>query len=363
MEIKKLKLTNFRNYNSLTVEFSPFINFISGDNGEGKTNILEAISILSLGKSFVTSQEINCIKIQEEYAYIEAEINSDKVKKINFVISPLGKKVTLNGKEIKRISELSSKCLTVTFSPKDVRIFKDSPLERRKFINLSLSMLSKTYMNLLKQYNEFIKKRNLLLKQEIDWLYILTLDEQIAPLSYEIVKIRTEFMKNLEMKVKQIYKYFALDESEISLYYKTFIPFESEKKEYVKKFLEIIKQNYESDLKRKSSSKGIHYDDFTFLLNGNDISIIGSQGQNRIASLALKLGLASLVENISNDKPILLLDDVLSELDDYHQQKLVEILKNLGQIFISGNEVNKTFENCVEYKVSNHEVRRITKNG
>ena len=122
------------------------MNFISGDNGEGKTNILEAISILSLGKSFVTSQEINCIKIQEEYAYIEAEINSDKVKKINFVISPLGKKVTLNGKEIKRISELSSKCLTVTFSPKDVRIFKDSPLERRKFINLSLSMLSLIFL-------------------------------------------------------------------------------------------------------------------------------------------------------------------------------------------------------------------------
>lgn len=358
MIIKKLELFTFRSYEYLNIDFDEKINFLTGINGAGKTNILEAISLLSFGKSFVTSQENNCIAFNHEFAKIVSEIESNKVNKMSIVISNEGKKITINNQDIKKISSMATKILTVTFAPKDVRIFKDSPSERRKFVDISLSMLSLSYFSNLSLYKELLKRRNLLLKQEFDLIHLQAIDEQIIPISYEIIKTRKYFIKKLNEKLKEIYNYFKMNEK-VKIEYVSFIDFEEEKQKFIEKMNLLLKDNYEADIKRKSSTIGIHRDDIVFLLSGNNIAIAGSQGQNRIASLAIKLALAKIIEEYAKEKPVLLLDDVLSELDENFQSKLGELLLTMGQVFITGTEIPKTIKNFTEYIVSNHTLRRM----
>ncbi len=358
MIIKNLKLFTFRSYEYLDVDFDSKINFLTGINGAGKTNVLEAISLLSFGKSFVTSQENNCIAFNHEFAKINANVEANKVNRMSIVISNEGKKISINDQDIKKISSMATKILTVTFAPKDVRIFKDSPSERRKFIDVSLSMLSLSYISNLSLYKELLKRRNLLLKQEFDLIHIEAIDTQIIPISYEIIKARKIFINEINKKIKEIYDYFEMND-EVKMEYISFMEFEEDKQSFIKKMNLLLKDNYEADIKRKSSTIGIHHDDIVFMLNGNNIAIAGSQGQNRIASLVIKLALARIIEEYVKEKPVLLLDDVLSELDENFQSKLGNLLSNMGQVFITGTEVPKTIKDCTEYIVSNHTLRRM----
>lgn len=358
MKINRLKLTSFRSYDYLDVEFKPNINFLVGENGAGKTNVLEAISLLTLGKSFVTSNEYNVITLGSKYAQIDADVEAEKVKSISMILSNEGKKININQKEIKKISEMAKKIITINFSPRDVRIFKDSPVERRKFIDSSLSMLSKTYISYLSMFNKLLKRRNLLLKDDIDMIQLEVIDHQLANISYEISKTRNEFIKRLNLKIKQIYQYFFLLGDEVDLKYITLIPVQDDKDKYVESYLNILKENFEIDKKRKSSTKGIHLDDMVFILKKNNIAKIGSQGQNRIASLILKLSLQEMIKEVIDEEPILLLDDALSELDDNFQNKLIDLLQGKEQVFITGTEVPNYLKKYNKYVVSNHELRR-----
>lgn len=359
MLIEKLELTNFRSYEELDICFDDGINFLTGNNGEGKTNVLEAISLLSLGKSFVTSQENNCIKYDNEFAVIKSRVSAKRIKEVEIILSLKGKIVLMNGKKIKKMSEMADNLLIVTFSPKDVRLFKDLPNERRKIINTSLAMLSKTYISLLKQYNELMKRRNDLLKQDVDCVYLEVLDKQIALASYSIVKTRVNFIKRLNQKIKDIYLSLGVDSELVELKYKTIIPYEENKEDYIFRLQNLLKNNYEQDIKRKTTTKGIHHDDLVLEIGKKDISVVGSQGQNRIAVLVLKLALAKLLNELSGENPILLLDDAMSELDTHFQKKLENLLIDMGQVFITGNEVPKVMTKYREYVVSNREIRRI----
>ena len=358
MFIEKLTLTNFRCYESLSLDFSQGINFFTGLNGEGKTNIIEAISLLALGKSFVTSDEKECIEIFKDYTKVESIIDRGYPLRIEMIISQEGKKVSLNGKELNKLSEMSGNVYIVTFAPTDVNFYKGSTVNRRKFIDVSLSMLSPAYLSCISLFRRLLKDRNALLKQEVDFTLLKVIDEQIAPLEYEIVKMRTKFIKELNVSLKKVYEKLGIDTGIMNLEYLSVIPFVEDKKEFISKIIFQMKDDYANDIKRKSTTRGIHHEDIKFIFRGTDIALTGSQGQNRIASLALKIALANLIKEKYKEEPILLLDDVLSELDSTHQEALGNLLKDYKQVFLTGTEVPLNIKVDAEFVVSNHSVRR-----
>lgn len=358
MYIKSLKLTNFRSYENLDVEFSKGINFFKGLNGEGKTNVLEAISLLSLGKSFVTSEEKECIRIPKDYTKINSIIEKNISMDFDITISNVGKRISINKKELKRLSEMAGKVYIVTFSPEDVTFYKGSTLKRRKFIDTSLSMLSPAYLSCLTLFKKLIKDRNSLLKQDVDFTLLKVIDEQIAPLEYEIMKMRTKFINELNKSIKKIYEKMNISLDGINLSYLSVVPFKENKEECIKDILQQIKDDYPNDVKRKVTTRGIHHEDIEFSYKGTNIALTGSQGQNRIASLVLKIALADLIKEKYKEEPVLLLDDVLSELDELHQNALGNLLKDYTQSFLTGTEIPSTIKVDAEFIVSNHSIRR-----
>lgn len=358
MFIKSLTLKNFRCYENLSLDFSQGINFFTGSNGEGKTNIIEAISLLSLGKSFVTSDEKECIEIFKDYTKIESIIDRGHLLKIEMCISQEGKKVSINNKELNKLSEMAGNVYIVTFAPNDVNFYKGSTANRRKFIDVSLSMLSPAYLSCISLFKKLLKDRNALLKQDIDFTLLKVIDEQLAPLEYEIVKMRTKFIKQLNVSLKRVYEKLNIDAGIMNLEYLSVIPFVEDKKEFVNKLIFQMKDDYANDIKRKSTTRGIHHEDINFIFRGTNIALTGSQGQNRIASLALKVALADLIKEKYKEEPILLLDDVLSELDNNHQEALGNLLKDYKQTFLTGTEVPSNIIVDAEFNVLNHAVRR-----
>ena len=254
---------------------------------------------------------------------------------------------------------MSGKVYIVTFDPNDVYFYKGSSLERRKFIDISLSMLSPAYLSCISLFRKLLKNRNLLLKEnEVNEKLIEVINEQIAPVEYEIVKMRTKFINEMNKSILKIYNKLSIPAEDSKLVYKTEIPYFDEKEKFIKEVIMNFKRDYEVDIKRKSTSRGIHHDDVNFFFRGNNIASTGSQGQNRIASLILKLSLADLIKEKYKEEPILLLDDVLSELDIKHQEKLGILLNEYTQAFITGTEIPNVIKNVNEYEVSNHSMRR-----
>lgn len=361
MFIKLLKLKNFRNYEELNICFDKGINFLSGLNGEGKTNILEAISLLSLGKSFVTSNEKECVRINKEFSKINSIIERKNNLEIEIVISEQGKKILINNNEIKRLSEMSGNVYVITFSPKDVSFYKESAVRRRKFIDSSLSMLSPAYLSCISIYKKLIKERNSLLKQDVDFTLLKVIDEQLAPLEFEIIKMRYKFINELNNSIKKLYEKFNINNTEVNLSYLSTVPYDVNKEKCIKNILQQLEESYSTDLSRKNTSKGIHHEDVEFFYKGTNIALTGSQGQNRIATLILKIALADLIKEKFLEEPILLLDDVLSELDENHQRLLGSVLKDYSQSFITGTEIPATIDVDTEFIVSNHSIRRNEK--
>lgn len=354
MWIKKLQLNDFRNYPSLNISFDEEINFLVGENGVGKTNILEAISILSSGKSFVTSEEKNCIAQGKEFAKLVAIYQQERERSIKIVLSKEGKKIEKEHKEVHKLSQIVGSILTVTFSPKDVRFFIDAPQEKRKFIDYSLSMLEPYYLSLLSQYRELLKNRNALLKNSSDINLFYVVEEQMIPLQKEITLKRRQFIHDLEKEMNDLYKYF--DEEDIKLQYRNMMLDFVDNNNFVSLMKEKYEESRKQDIIRGSTSLGIHKDDMRLIYKGNDIAIHGSRGQNRIASLLLKIALARFFKKRS-ETPILLLDDVFSELDAMHIEKISELLKTY-QVFITGTEVPHQFRQANIYEIKCQKIIR-----
>lgn len=335
MIISKLKLTNFRNYSNCYIEFNKGINNITGINGSGKTNIVEAINYLTLGKSFKTSDDKTLIKFDEEYAKIEIELFKKEKINLKAVISKEGKKISYNDIELKKLSALSGKLITILFTPEDASFFKDSPLSRRKFLDINISNINNDYLKELLLYKNLLKERNALLKQEnVDSVYLSVIENRMVDPQFKIIQHRKKIINDLNKILKNDYKKIDDEEVELKIKYHTFSNddnYESFKENLLNKY----KENFEQDLKRKSTSIGIHHDDIEMYRNGREINLYGSQGQNRIAVLALKISMLDLLKERIHDEPIVILDDVLSELDKEHQTKLIECLKEFEQVFIT----------------------------
>ena len=334
MYIKKVILENFRNYDSLNVEFNPNYNLIYGNNAQGKTNILEAIYLSALGRSFQTNKDQELIKIGNNSAKIEIEFEKkDRSGKIKIEISDK-KTFFINDIKQKKISEIIGKINLVLFYPNNINIIKGSPQDRRKFLDIMISQLKPNYLHLLNRYNQTLNQRNTYLKQikfeNKDKNMLDIWDESLSELSFQIFKYRKNYIEKIQERIKEIHNNITnsgKDNEEIDIIY---ISLANSKENFYKQLI----SNRELDIKRGFTSTGIHRDDFDVLINNEKLNIYGSQGQCRTAVLSLKLSELEIIKEEIGEEPILLLDDFMSELDENRRTNLAKAIKN-NQVFIT----------------------------
>ncbi len=357
MIVKKIELENFRNYKSLDLVLDPGKNILYGNNAQGKTNILEAIYICSTTKSHRSNKDIELIKFDEKESHIKIFLEKkDKEYRIDVHLRKNKTKgIAVNGIPIKRASELFGVFNVIFFAPEDLNIIKNGPSERRKFMDLELCQLDKMYVHNLINYNQVLNQRNKLLK-DINFNPKLeeTLDlwdEQWVLYGKKIIKKREEFIKELSKIIKPIHEDLTNKEETIKIDY--------HKNTEIKNFEKNLKRNRSNDLKYKSTSVGPHRDDILFFNKDINIRTYGSQGQKRTIALSLKLAEIELVKKVIKDTPVLLLDDVLSELDSDRQNHLLERLNNI-QTIITCTGLDEFVENSFNidkiFKVDNAKV-------
>lgn len=327
MYVKKLQLKDFRNFSSASLELSSGINVFEGRNAQGKTNLLEALYMTSVGKSMRTPRDKELIRWETNRAYVRTDVEkrggSESVEVV--LDRSVGKCVSVNSLPLTRLGELMGTVLTVLFSPEEIKIVKESPSERRRFADIALSQLSKSYFYRLNRYNRILSQRNKLLKTARPDLAALEIwDMQLAEAGAGIVKSRRGFLSRLQPMASEVHS-FLTDKSEaLSLSYEGEDGAEiTEIKENLIKSLALSR---ESDLKTGFTHVGPHKDDIGVKANGVDLRTFGSQGQQRTAALSLQLSLLRLMSDFTGDKPVLLLDDVMSELDEVRRKRLLEFI-------------------------------------
>lgn len=351
MKVNKLKLINFRNYDELNISFQEGINLLYGRNASGKTNIVEAISLLSIGKSFRTNDDQLMIKDGCEVGFVGMNFFKRDNQDLKMSISKEGKIITYDGNKLERLSSLSGIFIALTFIPEDVLLFKDSPSVRRRFLDICLSSLYRRYIKELVEYRNVLKLRNALLKNDkVDQLLIKTYDEKMVSNQHLIMQYRGRVLKKLEIKTQKIFNLINNQENQIEIEYINDFDQNLEFDDFKKKVLEQYSLSFNQDLKRKSTSLGIHKDDFKLYLNQKEVSEFASQGQNRLLALSLKLAYGEIVKELTNDDPVIILDDVLSELDQVHQEKLLKCLRKYEQVFITSAK-EENIENIHKYQV------------
>ena len=338
MQIKSLTIKNFRNHQFLSLGFTDSLNIIDGPNAVGKTNIVEAIYYLSLARSFRTVDDNELVKKRQEKAEIEATVIEGEItRKIKVVITKNARLVLINGKPILNRQELFKAVNVILFYPKDVMLFSGPPMDRRSFLDISISKKFPIYLEYLSQYRKVLKERNDLLKVEkIDQTLLEVTTEMLIKISGSIIFYRQMYVKDINDILNKITRALTGKDEKFELKYYPFVPCDEQFEENAKK---AYKRAEESDFKHKQTSIGIHREDISISLNGRDIAAFGSQGENRIAALALKLCPYFLIES-KEQKPIVVLDDVMSELDDSNQQRLIKFLRKFNQVFITGTKLN-----------------------
>ena len=351
MIITSLDLANFRTYNKLNIVFDPGINILYGDNAQGKTNILEAIYLSTTTKSHKNSKDKDMISFLSEEAHIRTTILKNNIDyKIDMHLHKgKSKGIAINGIKIKKAADLLALTNVVVFSPEDLNIIKDGPSVRRRFIDMELCQLDQSYLYYLNQYQKVLDNRNKLLrdiafnKSLMDTLDIW--DEQLLNFGSKIIKSRSIFIKNLQDIICEVHNKLTNGLEDLKILYEPDILIENYKEQLLKR--------RERDIKQCITSVGPHKDDLLFSVSGVDIRKFGSQGQQRTSALSLKLAEIEIVKNIIKDTPILLLDDVLSELDSNRQRYLLDNIKNIQTIitctgldeFINNRfEINKIFK-------------------
>ena len=345
MIVKSLKLKNFRNHNYLNYEFKPGINIFTGNNGVGKTNIVEAIYYLSLARSFRTRETKELISDGKDIGEIDSVVLEGELKrKIRIILTPRGRQVIINGKPIAKISELSELMNVVLFEPKDVLLFRGSPKARRDFLDISIAKKYPVYMSHLSNYDKLLKQRNDVLKSEkVDEILLDTTTKMLIQQSKPIIQFREAYVKDINDILIKITRALAGEEKVVKLHYKPFIEVDEN---FQTNAEDAFKRSLDGDLKRKATSIGVHLEDFLVTLKGKNIGEYGSQGENRLVSLALKLSPYFLITN-KDKRPVVVLDDVMSELDQTHRMRLLNLLTKFEQVFITSTKLE--FKNATQY--------------
>lgn len=330
MLISCLKLNNFRNYSACEFAFSQNKNIIIGKNGVGKTNILEALIFVSNTKSFRTGSDSDLIKKECEYSRIEVK-SEDKNYRV--VINKEGKSLFINNEAVKKSSEFIGKLNCVLFKPSDLELFNQSPKERRKLLDVEIGKVSKEYLDSLLRYNLLLKDKNRLLKEDkIDLTYLMVIEEQMIPHIKTIITKRQEFFDFINRFISDYYYKIANDKKEIKVDYHYCC-----KEEDVEKN---IQKNHDKDFNYHYAVFGPHHDDYEFMMNNYPLNTIASQGQTRMVTIAFKLALVEYIKNKTGKTPILLLDDILSELDINNRERLIKVIPEDLQVIITGTDLN-----------------------
>ncbi len=327
MIIESIELENYRNYGQLHMDFSPGTNLLYGDNAQGKTNILEAVYVCCTTKSHRGSKDREIIQFEKEESHIKLNVRKKDVPyRIDMHLKKnKAKGVAINGVPIRKASELFGIVNVVFFSPEDLNIIKNGPAERRRFVDMELCQLNRLYVHALIQYNKVIIQRNKLLKELLfhpDYENTLDVwDMQLVQYGSQVIQFRREFVEKLNDIIVGLHRKLSGGKEELTVSY--------EPNTEIENLEEAVKRSREVDIKLKTTTVGPHRDDLSFIVNGIDIRRFGSQGQQRTAALSLKLAEIELVKYIVKDYPVLLLDDVLSELDGSRQEHLLEGIENI----------------------------------
>ncbi len=329
MLVSSLKLNNYRNYTSLNINFDSGLNIIIGKNGVGKTNILESLIVLSNTKSFRTLNDNDLIKKEETYSKIEANCDIGKLK---VVISDNGKRLYFNDNVLKRTSEFIGKVNCILFKPNDLNLFIDSPRERRRILDIEIGKVSKEYLLSLSTYNLLLKDKNKLLKEEnIDLNYLDIIDSKMIKEMKIIIRYREEFINIINSYITNIYDNLSNSSVNILIKYKSCCNIDHLEENMLK--------SRDKDLIYHYANFGIHHDDYEFYFDDNLIQTVASQGQSRLTLISFKLALEKYIRYKTNECPIILLDDILSELDFDNKQRLLRYIPFDNQTIITGTDL------------------------
>lgn len=351
MIINKLTLNNFRNIKQLNISFTRPITILYGDNGQGKTNIVESIYLLSSASSFRTSYFKEMINNNSDEAVVEGEIDSNKRnEKYKVLLKKAGKTVLLNDIVINKLSDYVGKIKTVCFSPEDVSLFKDSPGIRRTFLDKELSALFPVYLKQLILFKNALEQRNSLLKDNVDSMLLEVIDDKLIETSYDVYKRRKWLISKLEEFATNIYKKLTNENQSIKITYQTFLD-EFNQKEYFDKARNVYKNSFKKDKEKMYTNYGIHKDDFKVYLNDYQIDMYASQGQQRLISLCLKLAVVEIISKANKQEPIIILDDAFSELDASKKEKLMDYVITKNQVFITCTDYKNIIHKDIHHKI------------
>ena len=329
MYIKRLQMLNYRNYKSLNITLGKNVNVFMGDNAQGKTNILEAIYYCAFAKSHRTSKDRELINWNSDSASVSLLVGKDRLdKNIDINILKDGKKaIKINKIKVSKIGELFGNFNVVMFSPEDLKIIKDSPGVRRKFIDMELCQLNSKYYYNLVQYNKVLNERNVVLKnRKLDSEILDIYDIQLANFGYHIIIERLKYINKLNFYGKDIHKDISSGKENVEFKYISTI---KDLEDIENSFYELLRRNRKKDIEKGTTSIGPHRDDFIVLINDVDTKSFGSQGQQRSAVLTIKFSSLKIIKEMTSEYPVLLLDDVLSELD-FNRKRY--ILSTIGEI-------------------------------
>lgn len=367
MKLKELKLINFRNYKEVNLEFNPNINIFIGDNGAGKTNILEAIYILSLTKSGRYGNDLDLIKIGENSLSIEGIVLYDDYKKSYKVeIDKFSKKVYINSNQVKKISNYISEFCITAFLPGDIEIIKGAPSLRRNLLNIQIGSLYNNYLGYVNEYNSLLKIRNEYLKRiningNTDIKYLEIINEKMIDISVKVYYYRFFYINEINKIISSIYqKISGLKKLKIS--YQNSYGIEKYDELQIREMMQKkYKHNYYKEIMQGMTLTGIHRDDLIFNIDDKDAKIYASQGQQRMIMIAYKIAELLLFKKIKKEYPVLLLDDVFSEIDIKRRNNIIKYLKQEMQVIITTTDLEEIQEDLVRkakiFKIKNGEIK------
>lgn len=361
MWIERISLTNYRNYKTLEAEFSPGLNVFIGQNAQGKTNFLEAIYFLSLTRSHRTRSDKELILFNEVDTKLTGIVNRVNGKvPLEIILTNRGRTTKVNHLKQAKLSDYIGTMTVVLFAPEDLQLIKGSPSLRRKFIDIDLGQIKPLYLADLSSYNHILKQRNAYLKtsQSVDETFLDVLDDQLAYYGTRVIEHRLEFIKDLEREASKHHLSISSQNEHLRFSYLSSISFTNEVDISVN-FIEQLKKSRSRDIFKKNTGVGPHRDDLEFYINDINATF-GSQGQQRSVILSLKMAEIALFKKVTGDNPILLLDDVMSELDNNRQSQLLHnIISENVQTFITTTSLSHLKdlpENLKMFHVVNGEI-------
>lgn len=357
MYVRNIKLINFRNYMNLNIELNKTLNIFVGDNAQGKTNLLESVYICSNGKSYRTSKDRELINLSKTKAYIGLDIKKElftKFIELKFE-KDAKKRIRVNKVELDRVSELVGIFNIVIFSPEDLKLVKEGPSERRSFLDGEISQIKPKYKYNLARYNKILIQRNNLLKSRLNkncYNLFDVWDTQLSQTGADIIIERIKFIEQLAIISNNIHTRLTGGIEELRLKYMPSFQVDNlNKKEIQLRLKSILEKNIEKDIQKGNTEFGPHRDDLDIIINEISARTFGSQGQQRTAALSLKLAEVELIKSEIGEYPVLLLDDVFSELDLSRRKYLISTFKDIQTIITSTDDIDLVELNDVEKKV------------